>query len=152
MCTKTKIFRYILAAAYIVLAVWAVFSAITICRDGMAVRKTEDVLAAVYTGEIVAKHLAPMVPLFFVTVGMTVAVMFLENTGAGSAASCKRAGKKQVPEKCEGFPEPSKNSRLIRTIILIAALCMILAGVMNGGARDVLIKAVNLCTECVGLG
>ncbi|MFR0735032.1 MAG: CD1871A family CXXC motif-containing protein [Oscillospiraceae bacterium] len=23
---------------------------------------------------------------------------------------------------------------------------------MNGGLRDVLVKAVNICTECIGLG
>ncbi len=34
--------------------------------------------------------------------------------------------------------------------ILIAVL--IIAGAANGGLRDVLIKAINICTECIGLG
>ena len=29
---------------------------------------------------------------------------------------------------------------------------MLVAGVLNGGMRDVLVKAVNICTECIGLG
>ena len=29
---------------------------------------------------------------------------------------------------------------------------LILAGIRNGSARDVLVKAVGICTECVGLG
>lgn len=33
---------------------------------------------------------------------------------------------------------------------LIAVL--IAAGALNGGLKDVLIKAVNICTECIGLG
>nr|WP_251616997.1 CD1871A family CXXC motif-containing protein [Pumilibacter muris] len=32
------------------------------------------------------------------------------------------------------------------------AVSFIIAGIFNGGARDVLIKAVNICTECIGLG
>ena len=31
-------------------------------------------------------------------------------------------------------------------------LLMIILGVYNGSARDVLIKAINICTECIGLG
>ena len=32
------------------------------------------------------------------------------------------------------------------------AAAMLIAGVLNGGMRDVLVKAVNICTECIGLG
>ncbi len=32
------------------------------------------------------------------------------------------------------------------------AVAFIIAGIFNDGARDVLIKAVNICTECIGLG
>ena len=41
---------------------------------------------------------------------------------------------------------------LVRVLLLALALAMIAAGVLNGGMRDVLVKAINLCTECVGLG
>ena len=41
---------------------------------------------------------------------------------------------------------------LVRTVMLLATLLLILAGVWNGGARDVLYKAAKICTECVGLG
>lgn len=39
-----------------------------------------------------------------------------------------------------------------RCAIFVIALSFIIAGIVNGGARDVLIKAVNICTECIGLG
>ena len=29
---------------------------------------------------------------------------------------------------------------------------LIAAGVRNGGMFDVLVKAINICTECIGLG
>ena len=41
---------------------------------------------------------------------------------------------------------------LIRAALLIVAALMIAAGVFNGGLRDVLYKAKNICTECIGLG
>ena len=55
----------------------------------------------------------------------------------------------------ERKPKAEKANRklgLVRTILLLAALVFILVGVWNGGARDVLYKAVKICTECVGLG
>ncbi len=39
-----------------------------------------------------------------------------------------------------------------RLVLIGLALLFILLGVMNGGARDVLYKAIAICTECIGLG
>ena len=36
--------------------------------------------------------------------------------------------------------------------IVCVAICLIVAGVFNGSAKDVFGKAVKICTECVGLG
>lgn len=40
----------------------------------------------------------------------------------------------------------------VRGFILAIAVAFIIAGVCNGGAHDVLVKAVNICQECIGLG
>ena len=32
------------------------------------------------------------------------------------------------------------------------AAAFIIAGIVNGGALEVLIKAINICSECIGLG
>lgn len=40
----------------------------------------------------------------------------------------------------------------IRGTLAILAICFILLGIFNGGARDVLLKAIAICTECIGLG
>ena len=37
-------------------------------------------------------------------------------------------------------------------LVLAAAAALIAAGVLNGGLRSVLIKAIAICTECIGLG
>ncbi len=39
-----------------------------------------------------------------------------------------------------------------RIIILVFAISMLVYGYLSGGTRDVLTKAVNICTECIGLG
>ena len=39
-----------------------------------------------------------------------------------------------------------------RNAILAAALILIVYGFLNGGTIDVLAKAINICTECIGLG
>lgn len=41
---------------------------------------------------------------------------------------------------------------IVRGIIFVIAVTFIIVGICNGGARDVLIKAINICTECIGLG
>lgn len=50
--------------------------------------------------------------------------------------------------------ESKKNHMLtiVRGVLLVVAVCMIVAGIFNGGMKDVLDKAIAICTECIGLG
>lgn len=54
-------------------------------------------------------------------------------------------------------PAPRQETRggrviVLRAVLYAAAIALIVLGVLNGGMRDVLIKAINICTECIGLG
>lgn len=40
----------------------------------------------------------------------------------------------------------------IRAVLYAAAVALTVLGVLNGGLWDVLVKAINICTECIGLG
>ena len=40
----------------------------------------------------------------------------------------------------------------LRAALYAVAIALVIAGVLNGGMNDVLIKAINICTECIGLG
>lgn len=42
--------------------------------------------------------------------------------------------------------------RNARLVIALLALTLIILGLANGQAKDVLNKAINICTECLGLG
>lgn len=41
---------------------------------------------------------------------------------------------------------------VVRIALYALAVVLIVTGIGNGGMRDVLIKAINICTECIGLG
>lgn len=62
---------------------------------------------------------------------------------------------KSAPQrKPESAPFPGKKAALpvLRVVLYAAAVALIVMGVANGGLWDVLVKAVNICTECIGLG
>jgi len=41
---------------------------------------------------------------------------------------------------------------VIRWAVVVLGIVLLLTGLFMGGTRDVLTKAVNICTECIGLG
>ena len=41
---------------------------------------------------------------------------------------------------------------IIRTCIIVIAIVFIIVGVVAGGPQRVYQKAINICTECIGLG
>ena len=41
---------------------------------------------------------------------------------------------------------------ILRVAVLVAAVVLIVLGILNGGMKDVLAKAIRICTECIGLG
>ena len=55
---------------------------------------------------------------------------------------------------CVDVEEPGKNTptAILRCVLYVLAFVLILLGIRNGGMQDVLIKAINICTECIGLG
>jgi len=60
----------------------------------------------------------------------------------------KAAGIAAAPKSAD----TPKKTILPQAVIIVAAVILIIAGVFNGSARDVLYKAITICTECVGLG
>ena len=45
----------------------------------------------------------------------------------------------------------TRRKALWAALIFVSAVLIVL-GALNGGARDVLAKAVKICSECLGLG
>ena len=42
--------------------------------------------------------------------------------------------------------------KVMKWCLLALALVIATIGALNGGAWDVLTKAINICSECIGLG
>ena len=57
-----------------------------------------------------------------------------------------------LPTVAEEPPRPSRKLLIARTAVLTAAVIFLILGVANGGALDVIGKAVRICAECIGLG
>lgn len=69
-------------------------------------------------------------------------------------AELELAKKAPVKEKKEQKQTDSqaKIRNAARIAVFAAAVILIVAGILNGGMFDVLVKAINICTECIGLG
>ena len=72
-----------------------------------------------------------------------------ETKAARSLVQAETAREDRRPEVRR---DTSARQDIIRLAIIAAAVIMIVAGVLNGSALDVLYKAITICTECVGLG
>ena len=134
--------RIQLAAA----AVIAVFTVFCLCYLLNGANFTSWALEEVMGSMLL--HVAPLVALGFATA--YVASLF-----------CARSAEREItilksltPVSTGCVPDAGKKIpvRPIRLVLYLVAVLFIVLGVMNGGLRDVLVKAINICTECIGLG
>lgn len=77
-----------------------------------------------------------------------------ENSSCGNAAHENTAPQKTVsdPDFNKIGPARARRRVLIRRVLLAAAICFTVMGIFNGSMRGVLVKAIRICTECIGLG
>lgn len=62
---------------------------------------------------------------------------------------------RQLPNAENKVSQAKKNSKypsVIRTVLIAVSVLLLGIGLYLGGAADVLTKAINICTECIGLG
>lgn len=66
---------------------------------------------------------------------------------------------KKIPDKKGGEKLAHKGSKVrsavvfaVKIIIVIVGIAALVYGAVSGGFADVMTKAVNICTECIGLG
>lgn len=140
---RRRIFLIAQSAMYIVLAVMLSAAAIGIYREGFAL-KAENPLAWTFSREKVAECFRPIRPLFYLTVAMSLGGLIL-NVRHDEGLKPVKGG----PIRNKG---PAARGKAVRTVLLVAAVCLLAAGVFNGSAHDVFGKAVKICAECVGLG
>lgn len=64
-----------------------------------------------------------------------------------AAAQAPKATEKAAPKV-----RSNRSANIIRIAILAIGILLVVLGACNEGTKDILTKAVNICTECVGLG
>lgn len=75
-----------------------------------------------------------------------------EAPSAGAESAKAPSASKAAAPLYNTSPETARRRILIRRVLLVAAVIFVILGVQNGSMKDVLVKAIRICTECVGLG
>lgn len=145
MAKALSILRWVIAAATILVTALLCHQCIDIYLTGNSPQNLVDgvYLSPVFSVEIVADHLFRLAPVLGGYALLVIAGLVLQ-------FFCPAAAKYPAPQPVS-YAKP-RSMGGIRLAIAALALIFIILGVMNGGARDVLVKAINICTECIGLG
>ena len=142
MQAETRRRRVAAAVCGTVCALCALMVAIYVCNlQNFSSRELESVLGRMLL------HITPWICLAFIA--LTVLSEYRYKSMLRELESAKSA------PRCDSKAQPKKTRALVpalRAAIILAAVLLLVAGVYNGGMRDVLVKAVNICTECIGLG
>ena len=142
---KNRLYMIVQSALILLLVIMLSSAAIRIFLEGDAIQRGGDLFYWIYTRDRVAERFAPIAPLLFAAIGMTVAGWLL---GVKDENAEKPKGMAAASESAD----PPKHAAGLQMILIAAAVLLILAGALNGSALDVLYKAITICTECIGLG
>lgn len=152
--TKKKLYLLLQAALLVLLAGLLIAAVVGICRGGLA-EKAANPLVWIFTREKAQAVLSRLLPLMVLAAGTTLAGRILKLRDDDAENPAKDAAMFQgfsSLQKRAPRPKPGRGVRALRIAALCVALGLIVLGVFNGSVRDVLGKAVKICTECVGLG
>ena len=97
-----------------------------------------------------------ILPLAFLGLGIATAYVLLEAASIDRQLTLVKsamatAGGKTADTECKKEASP-RLATGIRIAVAVVAIVFIVLGIFNGGIADVLAKAINICTECIGLG
>lgn len=97
-------------------------------------------------------HVVPWVVVAFAVV-LVIQNMCMKNVSAELELAKKAAAKSKKEQGDAATSENQKKKQTIaRIVVFVVAILFLIAGITNGGMFDVFVKAINICTECIGLG
>lgn len=98
-------------------------------------------------------------PIFFIAAGTGFAMCLVSSasidrqTALVKSAIANGAKADTLPaDSKKGCKKGARTILGVRLGVVAVALVFIVLGIVNGGMADVLSKAINICTECIGLG
>ena len=157
---RTKVFLTIQTVICVLVVLMLSFGAIGVYKEGKA-GKEADPSAHIYTKEEAVSAAACGMMTAFLGLGISVAcwIMGIKDENADKPVSFARISKDPVTGRvCKPLDENKKKAippdklKIIRLAVLALAVIFIIAGIANGNMYAIMIKAINICTECVGLG
>ena len=144
---------FLIANAVLCALLFAALAAGAISIYAQGVRDAAAGLSGpVFTRERVADRLSYVWPVLAALAALNIFGWF---TGIPSAPDDRRsapAGEIHAREKPVTRVLSGRRGVALRAILIAAAALLIALGIANGGMRDVFLKAIRICTECVGLG
>ena len=57
----------------------------------------------------------------------------------------------KIGEKFAGL-ETDRAQNITRIVLAVGGIVLVIVGICNGGMAAILEKAINICTQCIGLG
>ena len=148
--TKKSVFLIVQSILRILIAVILAAGIIRIYLEGSAWQAAGHPADWIFTREKVAAVVAPVIPLFLVSLAMTVYGLATGIKDEDAGKPCKDIV--LAPDFNKAGPERLQKRARIRKVLMVVAVCLVVLGIFNGSMRDVLVKAIKICTECVGLG
>lgn len=158
--TREKKFMILQSVLCILIAVLLAVGAISIFTEGKAWQAAGHPSDWIYTREKVTARLLPVLPLLALSFALTVygLAKCIKDDEAGKPVrdaeltrniSALRARAAKTPGTS---PEAKRRQKILWCALMVLAVCFVVMGVVGGSMRDVLVKAIKICTECVGLG
>ena len=146
---RDKIIRLCVTALTLVLTAALIASAVALYLGGLARREAmQSAAAPLFNREDAARALRRLAPL---------ALAWLAAVAAGLVCGARPRyfggprAEKRPRAVMKGQPE-TRSRVALRAALYAAAALLLVLGALNGGLNDVLVKAINICTECIGLG
>lgn len=132
-----KIYKILLSISIIITGICLIYGCLSIYFSG------ND-----YSRDIVAKTFSQIDIPVFVSLALIVIDIIWELVSPSTSVQ------KKAQKKFDTTPNTTtnKNVKITKLIILGIAIITLVLGAIFGGYADVLTKAVNICTECIGLG
>ena len=153
--TRKKTFLIVQSVLCALIAGLLAAAALRLYFDGAAKQAEGDLFYYMFTREKAGSELLPILPLFFTAFGLTAAGLILgirdENADRPVRDEVLLRDLGSIQNRAVHQTATPKELYL-RTAIIVLAVALIIAGILNGGLEDVLAKGAAICTECVGLG
>ena len=140
-----RIYAAVFAAATLLVGLLLCGSAVKLYSAGKVPEKLTETgarIAAAFTPETVAASFREVAWSIWIWLGFALAGIFF---------NLRLPERKAKPESMTPPVQP-RGRNAVRIILLVCAAGLIVYGTRNGSAHAMFVKAITICSECIGLG